>query len=73
MKTNEIAVEAVKLLEAFEGWELHNDVKREAADLADYWVEFQFARTDIECTWGDAKCERMFEQMKKQLRKMGLP
>jgi hypothetical protein len=73
MKTNEIAAEAVKLVKAFEGGELHDDVKREAADLADYWLEFQFARADIECNWGEAKCERMFTQMRKQLRAMGLP
>ena len=73
MKTNEIAAEAVELVKAFEAGELHDDVERAAADLADYWVEFQFARTDIECAWGDAKCKRMFAEMKKQLRAMGLP
>ena len=73
MKTNEIPGEAEKLIKAFEGGELHGDVKPDAADLADYWVEAQFARIDIECNWGEAKCERMFTQMKKQLQAMGLP
>lgn len=73
MKTNEIAGEAEKLINAFRAGELHEDVKWEAADLADYWVEAQFARTDIECNWEEAKSERMFKQMKKQLRAMGLP
>lgn len=73
MNNNEIKNEAAKLLKAFDAGELAGYCdERTAEALADFWIEFQFARVDIECDWNDAKCERMCSRMTAELKKLGL-
>lgn len=74
MKNNEIKADAAQLVNAFDAGELAwTGCARTAGDLADFWIEHQFARVDVECDWSDAKCARMAGRMTAQLKAMGLP
>lgn len=76
MNKIDVKKEAKKLVQDFDsdpdGFSEY-DVERSAESLADFWIEYQFARTDIECDWTDKKCHRMNSQMFKELKALGIP
>ncbi|NBT36419.1 MAG: hypothetical protein EBT03_12950 [Betaproteobacteria bacterium] len=73
MNNTEMKSEAAWLVAAYDSGELDwAGYKRTAADLAEFWIESQFARVDIDCDWSDAKCTRMGALMRKELRGLGL-
>lgn len=73
MNNNEIKAEAIKLINEFDAGSFENYVEERSAEaLADFWIEYQFARVDIECDWSDEKCSRMHKRMKAALNGLGL-
>jgi len=70
----DIVADAALLIAEFDAGRLEGYVRsRSAPELADFWVEYQFARTDWDCPWDDAECHRMFGLMQAQLLAAGLP
>ena len=74
MNNTMLKAEAAKLLAAFDAGEFEMYCEeRTARHLADYFIELQFARVDIDCDWNDVKCQRMFKRMQAALVELGLP
>lgn len=73
MNNKEFKAEAVNLVKEFDAGRVPYVEARSAADLADFWIEYQFARIDIDCDWNDAKCTRMHKRMFNELKALGLP
>lgn len=73
MNNEQIKFDAVVLFSQLDQLIKSGYVQERTADaLADFWVESQFARVDIECDWDEDKCDRMHKRMVKQLQALGL-
>lgn len=69
MNNEAMKAEAVKLLAAFDEGSIGMYCEeRTASALSEYWIEWQFARIDVDCDWSDAKCLRMGKRMEAALR-----
>jgi len=48
-------------------------IERTADAAADWWLESQYARVDVEPEWTQAESDAYFEAMKAELIRLGLP
>ena len=73
MDKEKIKAEAAKCKAAFEAGEVDwAELDGSAADLADFWVEYQYSLPE-DCTWTNEEVEENFEAMKEALKALGIP
>lgn len=70
----DVVKEAHDLLADLDGIVEDFGIERTASDVADWWVESQYARTDIKAVlWTKAESSAYFAAMKDALIALGLP
>ena len=68
-----VYADARLFLAAYDSGELGDYVSERTAEaIADFWVESQFARTDVYCDWDDATAAEAFSAMRRELQALGV-
>lgn len=70
---SDISAEAKKLIAQADDISEGFKIEKNAESLADWWIEWHYARTDITPAWTDSEVDQYFQQMVEELVKMGLP